>query len=70
MNRASETCCNNDKRSSNRNIRVPKAQEREGGADRVFKRTMADKFPNLVKDINLTDSRNKLNKIPTETHHN
>lgn len=37
---------------------------------RVFKRTMADKFPNLVKDINLTDSRNKLNKIPAETHHN
>ena len=32
---------------------VPKEEERQSEAERVFKEIMADKFQNLVKDINL-----------------
>lgn len=48
-------------RSNTHVIGVPEGKEKAIGAEKVFENIMAEKFPNLVKDIDLQISKISMN---------
>lgn len=58
------------KRSNLQNIRITKGEEKEKGADSLFKEIIAENFPNLGRDINMLANQVQPKEIFTETHYN